>query len=533
MSIMAGLLIVLITGFRLVAINRLPKGVFVLLWMVALVRLLFPINISLEPLFNQLGWLQPNVASSYSMLQAGEVVQGGGGLELSNTPEFLGWMENMQSHIAQLDAILIDQGSWVIAIWLIGMAIVASVLLIKFMRGRRVLAMALPIDGMILYTKRRRHAVQVYTSDRITTPLTHGVFRPRIVLPKSIQFGNRAHYHYVIRHEMTHIERHDMLLKLLMLVAICVHWFNPLVWLMYVLACRDIELRCDEQVLSLSRKDRRKDYALTLIRMEETRSVPLPLHAAFGKTAIEERVLSIMKFKKASFPGVIAAVLAVCMSMFVFCGGAKAPETITMPHVAIAITSSEDGASDYQVGDLTATTRPDLYIVKPANTISADESLYHIGTSVPMSLTYDIVDRAGSAEQVPDSMLLVKDVASGVPADQSFSIVQHTDYEDSDTHEISITAWDDAAYALYEAATPVVAQFGTTSSIDGSIAGATSALSTVRLTNTDAAYYTVSMSSETTQALGEDLVQIDAIDVNEMPLLMETTEVILPYPATY
>ena len=116
-----------------------------------------------------------------------------------------------------------------------------------------------------------------HPAGRISSPLTFGVLRPVILVPKKTDWTDETALRYVLEHEFVHIQRFDVLSKLLLIAAVCVHWFNPLVWVMYVLANRDLELSCDETVLRRFGGDIRAAYARVLIRME----------AARGGTAVE------------------------------------------------------------------------------------------------------------------------------------------------------------------------------------------------------------------------------------------------------
>ena len=116
-----------------------------------------------------------------------------------------------------------------------------------------------------------------HPAGRISSPLTFGVLRPVILVPKKTDWTDETALRYVLEHEFVHIQRFDVLSKLLLIAAVCVHRFNPLVWVMYVLANRDLELSCDETVLRRFGGDVRAAYARVLIRME----------AARGGTAVE------------------------------------------------------------------------------------------------------------------------------------------------------------------------------------------------------------------------------------------------------
>ena len=116
-----------------------------------------------------------------------------------------------------------------------------------------------------------------HPAGRISSPLTFGVLRPVILVPKKTDWTDETALRYVLEHEFVHIQRFDVLSKLLLIAAVCVHRFNLLVWVMYVLANRDLELSCDETVLRRFGGDVRAAYARVLIRME----------AARGGTAVE------------------------------------------------------------------------------------------------------------------------------------------------------------------------------------------------------------------------------------------------------
>ena len=151
---------------------------------------------------------------------------------------------------------------------------------------RRVWALLPGVPGVLPGGKRRypplaavapAAAHRRHPAGRISSPLTFGVLRPVILVPKKTDWTDETALRYVLEHEFVHIQRFDVLSKLLLIAAVCVHRFNPLVWVMYVLANRDLELSCDETVLRRFGGDVRAAYARVLIRME----------AARGGTAVE------------------------------------------------------------------------------------------------------------------------------------------------------------------------------------------------------------------------------------------------------
>ena len=146
---------------------------------------------------------------------------------------------------------------------------------------RRVWALLPGVPGVLPGGKRRYPPLAAvapaaahhrHPAGRISSPLTFGVLRPVILVPKKTDWTDETALRYVLEHEFVHIQRFDVLSKLLLIAAVCVHRFNPLVWVMYVLANRDLELSCDETVLRRFGGDVRAAYARVLIRMEAARS---------------------------------------------------------------------------------------------------------------------------------------------------------------------------------------------------------------------------------------------------------------------
>lgn len=169
---------------------------------------------------------------------------------------------------------------WTI-VWAVGAAVCAVVFAVAYGRCCREFRASFPVENDVirrwLQSHPLRRTIAIRRSGRISSPLTFGVLRPVILMPKKTDWTDETALRYVLEHEFVHIQRFDVLSKLLLIVAVCVHWFNPLVWVMYVLANRDLELSCDETVLRRFGGDVRAAYARVLIRME----------AARGGTAVE------------------------------------------------------------------------------------------------------------------------------------------------------------------------------------------------------------------------------------------------------
>ena len=311
MSITGGILVLIIAVIRRVAIHRLPKQTFLLLWGIALFSLLIPISVPL-PFVTRTAISStvtaPNDDSlSASVLHAPSI--------LFSRPVTL----PIQQAVYVRQPAPVDNvralGQMPVFLWVIGAMALGIFFVVIHRRYRKIYATATPVENEYvnrwLRSQNMRRSVYIRCSDRVTSPLTYGILKPVILFPKSTDWQDKAGLQYVLVHELTHIRRFDVVLKWVLTIALCVHWFNPLVWLMYVLANRDIELACDEAVIKAHGESVKSDYALTLIRLEEKKANFYPLYASFAQKATQERILSIMKTKKITVLRAAATVLLV------------------------------------------------------------------------------------------------------------------------------------------------------------------------------------------------------------------------------
>lgn len=325
-SFQGGILILVILAARMLWLDRLPKRTFPVLWSVALVRLLAPFSVS-------------SGASVYSFLQrayraanlggAGETgnLTVNGGSNIWRTVQEL----TLQRQIPFAD--LAEEGKHVQllpAIWCVGAILCGAFFVMSYLRSLWSFRRARPVEDehMVQWLQGHRmgRKVLVRQSDRVCAPLTYGVFRPVILLPAKALWGSRRELEYILQHEYVHVRRWDGAVKLAMVAALCIHWFNPFVWAMAGLLNRDIELACDEGVLRRFGEQARAGYATALIGMEEKKRRLMPLYNGFSKNAIEERISLIMKYKKTKYVAAAAAVLLVAVIALLFATSAKTAE---------------------------------------------------------------------------------------------------------------------------------------------------------------------------------------------------------------
>lgn len=297
MSVAGGVLILFIVVIRALAIHRLPKITFLVLWLIAASRLLLPFSIPM-PFDTHIGL---DVFSGVVQeLPAGNI---GSPLLENHLPSF-----DTDSTVPSLAT---EHISVFKILWLVGVLLSALYFSISYFRSMRKFRTSIPDNTPYIRGWLTAHQIirpiEVRSSDLISSPLTYGILHPVILLPKNLDRNDQTALEYILTHEYVHIRRFDALTKILFAAVLCIHWFNPLTWVMYVLANRDMELLCDAWVIRMMGAKNRSSYALMLIKMEERKSGMSALYSHFGKNAISERIEAIMKFKKTS---VLACTLA-------------------------------------------------------------------------------------------------------------------------------------------------------------------------------------------------------------------------------
>ncbi len=373
MSFSGAVLILAVVVLRALAMNRLPKDTFLILWGIVLLRLLVPFSVPSQ--LSVYSWMEQKTRWE---LRAGTDLAMGNGSALKSivdqntspvsdtdvindenkkhppenniakhssinanqppkydinvtnnttqSPSLENDMGVMYSAIAaRLTAFYVNIAPICSVVWCVGMFACMIYFIAAYLRCSIEFQTSFPVENSYArhwLEKHRRRLVTIRQSDRISTPLTYGIWRPVILMPKDTDWENTQQLQYVLMHEYVHICRFDALTKLVCVLALCIHWFNPLVWIMYVLLNQDVEISCDEHVVRRFGVATRSAYAKMLIQMEARRSNVvdfLPLGSGLllkiGKNAMEERIMAIMKMKKKSVPAVaLAAVLVISVT---------------------------------------------------------------------------------------------------------------------------------------------------------------------------------------------------------------------------
>lgn len=358
MSFSASIIIVVIIVLRTLLINKLPKRILLILWSIALLRLLvpfsFPSSTSVYFLISQNSSIMDKIAGTSIanflpfdfQLQSDanrEDKQKGQGTNENANNTFASTEQNKTQDSSiesqkiqepESEARIIKEGKsnreyqentdtllpkrkgvsiWAM-VWIIGMSVCIIIFLVTYILCYRQFRTSLPVENAIIKKWRDSHQIRrtisIRQSDCISAPLSYGFFRPSILMPKTTEWDNSRQLHYILEHEFVHIRRLDTVTKLFFAAAVCIHWFNPIIWIMYIFAGRDIEISCDEAVVRHFGEASKSAYALTLINMEERKSSLMPLGNHFSKNAAEERITAIMKLQK---PSALADILAAAL----------------------------------------------------------------------------------------------------------------------------------------------------------------------------------------------------------------------------
>ncbi len=334
MSLTGSGMVMAVALARALLFKRLPKQTFVILWALVALRLLIPLAIPAPVNAYSLFSIPAQAVAEKVELLFGQADTGS-----TATPESSQGTVGQEegggtATVAGLATVRVASGGGarleglMHAVWSVGTAAAAAAFLVAHARLRKRLAESLPVrdeDALDAFAGLRtqvgvRRRVDLRQSELVGTPLTFGVVRPVVIVPKACseaQGWTGERMRFVLAHELCHVRRCDVALKCVLAAAVCLHWFNPLAWIMWVLASRDIELACDEAVVRLLAKGPlgqvRAEYARTLIDMEEMKSglASFEVCNAFNRTAMEERVVAIMHIRKTTCAALLASSLLV------------------------------------------------------------------------------------------------------------------------------------------------------------------------------------------------------------------------------
>ena len=294
MSISASWLVLAVLILRFV-LKKAPKWINVLLWGIVAIRLICPFSFE----------------STLSLIPSAETIPLNIGMDttptinsgisaINNAVNPIISQSNTPMAGASINPLQITIGIYEY-IWIFGMIALALYTAISYWRLHR------KVDTAVRYKD------NIFQSENVSSPFVFGIIKPRIYLPFKMNGQDLEH---VVAHEHAHIRRKDHWWKPFGFLLLTIHWFNPLMWMAYVLLCRDIELACDEKVIKELGNEQRGDYTQALVACSVNRRMIAACPLTFGEVGVKERVKSVMNYKKPALWVIIIAVI-VCVGVAV------------------------------------------------------------------------------------------------------------------------------------------------------------------------------------------------------------------------
>lgn len=386
---MTGSIVILLVMLARLILRRAPKIFSYALWAVVLFRLLCPVAFTAP--VSVLKALEPKVQEASESTSVIYFIPA----EVNQNPDFTFVPAENQSGTEPVPAeesahTRLDLMTVASYVWLAGTGIMIAYSVIQYVRLRLKLIGAMAYRG------------NVYRADYIDTPFVMGILSPKIYLPSDVPTNERK---YIIAHERHHISRCDHIIKLLAYSALCIHWFNPLVWAAFILAGKDMEMSCDEAVIRKMGSQIRADYSASLLRLATHKKIIAGMPLAFGEGDTKGRVMNMAKWKKPKL-WVSLTCLLLCATILVAC--AVNPKTVA---------SSADMNSTEITGEITCADR--LNIREKPDLLSAVVGNYYNGAIVTILETKDGWGRTDMGWISMDYVTTIDDTTLDDPAESA------------------------------------------------------------------------------------------------------------------
>ncbi len=313
----AGWAVMILLIWRAIFGKSTPRWLAVAMWAIVALRLVCPFSIESE--FSKMP--QP-LSQTVATMQS----------ETVTAPTVATPVQESDSALASMnDTPEISWEAIACGVWLLGMLGMVSYTLVSYARLQRSVRTA------------TRCEKGVYECETVASPFILGVFAPRIYLPYDMTDDDRTH---ALAHERAHIARGDHLLKPLGFLLLSVYWFQPLLWVAYILFCRDIEFACDEKVIKMLSQEERKSYSRALLCASVNRRRVAMCPLAFGEVGVEARIKGIAKYKKPLIVSVVFAAVACGIYSLWMMTDPPAPAGTTLEGAYVNVTYEDKHVAD-------------------------------------------------------------------------------------------------------------------------------------------------------------------------------------------
>lgn len=378
MSVTASYIVIFVILLRLI-FKKAPKSIHVFLWALVGARLVFPFSFE----------------SSLSLIPETEVISPR--VLLDQTPEIGAAAESVITVAPEKGVNALKLAMIIFSrVWVVGAAVMILYAIVSLLKIHKKLRESAPLCD------------NIFICDCIDTPFILGVTHPKIYLPSDL---NEADTEYVVAHEKMHLQRFDHLWKPLGFLLLTVYWFNPMMWIAYILLCRDIELACDEKVINDMGGSAKKMYSNALINCSAPRKTAAPFSLAFGEVNVKSRIKSILNYKKPAFWITVVAVVSIASLSVCFLTNPKNDPPVDNPPVEDEqldgilfddVTGFLGGDKPYIKASFTNTSYAQIYfsedfvirkdnkIYEPKRETNFDLPLNYMGPQHIMSQTFDL-----------------------------------------------------------------------------------------------------------------------------------------------
>ena len=295
-NLVASFVILIVLAARLI-LKRAPKVFSYALWAIVLIRLLIPLSIP-----SPVSVVPDTPAASGAVINSAlpeiefETLRDReqNYYESQNTSP-----EDVQVYVSRT----VEPMVYLSLAWLVGVAVMVLYSGISYLKIKKKVRIAVPLRS------------NIWIADDIKSPFVIGFLKPKIYLPNNL---GKQEQEYIILHEQHHIRRFDHVIKTLAFLALTIHWFNPLVWIAFVLACKDMEMSCDEAVIRKLGENVRADYSASLLTLATGHRIIAGTPLAFGEGDTKGRIKNLAKWKKPAIwvlvlTMIICLILGVCL----------------------------------------------------------------------------------------------------------------------------------------------------------------------------------------------------------------------------
>ena len=258
-------------------------------------------------------------------------------------------------------------------VWLMGVLVMAAYSITSYIRLKRKLLIVSPLQE------------NIYLADEITTPFVMGLIQPKIYLPSDMKERQRP---YIILHEKYHIRRGDHILKALAFLALSIHWFNPLVWVAFVCAGKDMEMSCDEAVVKKMGEGILADYTASLLSLATGKTIIAGVPLAFGEGDTKGRIRNLAHWKKHTFVVVVAAVIAGCILSIALLTNPEKEEAQEQSKDGYYLLIGDEGVASIQVLKVSGASTS-------GGVMHADGSVFRVGEKVWLEQLQGVTDLRG------------------------------------------------------------------------------------------------------------------------------------------